>query len=286
MSLRSAKAIPAGILFQNSVKQILLVPLRITTLQITDSTDYKPSNTFEVIYQVLLQKTKKYTIFIEKKSQEDFEIILYLYFSSEQDSLQKVTKNTIKHLVELFAEVGFKLTLIDADILLKKLQKKIPLNIEEILSSVYQITTQSYSYYLTLALFKFKESPDKEAFLSFMKDFKTLVRSGSLILDITNELKKIKDERKLIGEATISIKIEDSKLDSIKRVKKTIDSLIAMFSKINDRVKNVDISYVNSKEITNNFGKVILGQGWHSVIADYDDLLDLETIFNLLKEKK
>lgn len=286
MSLRSAKAIPAGILFQNSVKQILLVPLRITTLQITDSTDYKPSNTFEVIYQVLLQKTKKYTIFIEKKSQEDFEIILYLYFSSEQDSLQKVTKNTIKHLVELFAEVGFKLTLIDADILLKKLQKKIPLNIEEISSSVYQITTQSYSYYLTLALFKFKESPDKEAFLSFMKDFKTLVRSGSLILDITNELKKIKDERKLIGEATISIKIEDSKLDSIKRVKKTIDSLIAMFSKINDRVKNVDISYVNSKEITNNFGKVILGQGWHSVIADYDDLLDLETIFNLLKEKK
>ena len=278
MSISSAKVTELGILIGSEKKKTIIVPLQIVAPK---KDPYKSvTNLFSKrIFSLLTQYFNRYTLIYNKINEDSFEIQLLIYYSLflGKKSVPEL-KQALQLLKDLFVENGFKISLINPKTVLDILTNRIPLEIIEHKSPIFQIKTEHGQYYLAIAKFLFSDKPDKSALFSFLKDFLVISPIGRLNIDVINSKKKIKDTYQKISEVAITLSLENSTSEELKLGLKKILPIINILTQSNQNSSSMQISLIDKQELLDHFGQIIFGQGWKHFITNSDEILDFDLL--------
>ncbi len=282
MSLRNAQALKSGILLQDSKKKSIIVPIQIIPTQNWDENSKFPEKMNGQLFNLLFPKMDRCTIFFDRDSENKPVLLMFAYLSSQATKdLAFKTKRFVTNLVRFLAEVNLKIKLLDTQEVLKELLEKIPKSINEVSPRLFEITSIRKSY-LSLTTIFYDSEEEKNDLVVLLRDFYSHLSYGRVSLDITTKTGKKQSD--LIVEASISITLERENFDEVKQDQRKLQSLLKIFS---SHIEDKSIRrywFVTKAELAENFGKVILGQGWKYFIVDTNALLDFAAFFSLLQK--
>jgi len=285
MSLKNARAYKSGILLQDSDKLSLIVPL-----QIHLATDFNkqiriPQKINQPIYGLLLQNATRYTFFFERNELNKPKILLYIYFTgrNQKELLLKV-KSTINNLVRFLADLKLKVKILDSKQTLQQMLDNIPNSINEVAPGLSKISLEKSETFLSVAKLFFTNDSDKGDLIYFLNDFYSHLSQGRINLDVQKNTKKKQSDQQTT--ASITIILENEKLEAIKLAQMKLSSLLKVFSNHMSEDEKKNFWFINTSELMNNLGKIMVGQGSKYFSADHNTLLDFSAFFNLLIDNK
>ena len=281
MSLNNAKVISMGILFGDTKKNSLIVPLKITQDE-KSTTTLSMMNINRALYLLFAENLSRYTIIFDKKSESILDLLLIAYFTSQQKNFLQNTQNILKRLNLILSDNNFNAKINSPQEFLDQVRDRLPKNIVEVSPQIFKITTTKETFYQTLAKFSMKDSFDKRAFFSFLKDFIVILPEGQVNLDINNTKKRIKDKLQYVSEIAITVNLRDSDLKKLQTKQKQLKSLLRLFSTTGQDQTERLIYIVNKNEYQVNYGKIIFNQGWDFVSANHENILDFTTMLEIL----
>ncbi|MCK5184963.1 MAG: hypothetical protein KAQ95_11700, partial [Candidatus Heimdallarchaeota archaeon] len=86
--------------------------------------------------------------------------------------------------------------------------------------------------------------------------------------------------------ASVTIILENEKLEEIKLAQKKLATLLKVFSNHMSEEEKKNFWFLNPSELMSNLGKIMVGQGPKYFPADHNNLLDFSAFFNLLIDNK
>ena len=285
MSLKNARTYKSGILLQDSEKLTLIVPL-----QIHLATDFNkqlriPQKINQPIYGLLLQNVARYTFIFDRNELNQPRLLLYIYFTGiNQTELLTKVKSTINSFVRFLTDLKLKVKILDSKQTLQQMIDSIPNSINEIATGLYQISKEKGKAYLSVAKLFFTNDSNKGDLIHFLNDFYSHLSQGRLNIDIQRKTKKKQSVYQTI--ASVTIILENEKLEEIKLAQKKLASLLKVFSNHMSEEDKRNFWFLNTSELMPNLGKIMIGQGPKYFPADHNNLLDFSAFFNLLIENK
>lgn len=285
MSLRNARTYKSGILLQDSDKLSLIVPL-----QIHLATDFNkqiriPQKINQPIYSLLLQNVARYTFFFERNELNKPKLLLYIYFTGRnQTELLTKVKSTINTLVRFLADLKLKVKILDSKQTLQQMLDSIPNSINEVAPGLYQISLEKSEAFLSVAKLFFTNDSNKGDLIYFLNDFYSHLSQGRMSLDIQKKAKKKRPDYQTA--ASVTIILENEKLEEIKLAQKKLSSLLKVFSNHMSEEEKKNFWFINTSELMSNLGKIMIGQGSKYFFADHTNSLDFSAFFNLLIDNK
>jgi len=281
MSLRNARTFKSGILLQDSEKISLIVPLQILLASDFNKQIRIPQKINQPIYGLLLQNVSKYTLCFRRNELNKPKLLLYLYFTGRnQKDLLTAVKNTINNLVRFLADIKLKVKVLDSKQTLQQMLEKIPSSINEVTPGLFNISLENGKSFLSVAKLFFSEDSDKGDLIYFLNDFYSHLSLGSLNIDVQKKTKKKQSNLQTI--ASITVILEDEKLEKVKAAHTKLSSLLKVFSNHMPEDERKNFWFMSSQELMANLGKIMVGQGSKYFTVDHNDLLDFSAFFNML----
>ncbi len=285
MSLKNARTYKSGILLQDSEKLTLIVPL-----QIHLATDFNkqlriPQKINQPIYGLLLQNVARYTFIFDRNELNQPKLFLYIYFTGiNQTELLTKVRSTISSFVRFLTDLKLKVKILDSKQTLQQMIDSIPNSINEITPGLYQISIEKRKAYLSVAKLFFTIDSNKGDLIHFLNDFYSHLSQGRLNIDIQRKTKK--KQSVFQTTASVTIILENEKLEEIKLTQKKLASLLKVFSNHMSEEEKRNFWFLNTSELMSNLGKIMIGQGPKYFPADHTNLLDFSAFFNLLIDNK
>lgn len=281
MSLRNARTFKSGILLQDPEKLSLIVPLQILLASDFNKQLRIPQKINQPIYSLLLQNVSKYTIFFRRNELNKPKLLFYIYFNGRnQTELLTAVKSTINNLVRFLADIKLKAKILDSKQTLQQMLDNIPNSINEVTPGLYKISLKKGESFLSVAKLFFSDESDKGDLIYFLNDFYSHLSLGSLNIDV--QKKSVKKQTKLQTTASITVILENAKLEEIKSAQKKLSSLLKVFTNHMPEDERKNFWFISSSELMPNLGKIMVGQGSKYFLADHNDLLDFSAFFNML----
>ncbi|MCK5046061.1 MAG: hypothetical protein KAJ76_02425 [Candidatus Heimdallarchaeota archaeon] len=285
MSLKNARTYKSGILLQDSEKLTLIVPL-----QIHLATDFNkqiriPQKINQLIYGLLLQNVARYTFIFDRNELNQPKLLQYIYFTGiNQTELLTKVKSTINSFVRFLADLKLKVKILDSKQTLQQMLDSIPNSINEVTPGLYQISLEKSKAFLSVAKLFFTNDSNKGDLIYFMNDFYSHLSQGRLNIDIQRKTKKKQSDFQTT--ASVTIILENEKLEEIKLAQKKLATLLKVFSNHMSEEEKKNFWFLNPSELMSNLGKIMVGQGPKYFPADHNNLLDFSAFFNLLIDNK
>lgn len=280
MSLKNTKAHKSGILIDEKNRKTLIVPV-----QISLSPNYNRNQKFHSemnrqFYHLLFPATKRFTIFFDRSNANNPLIYIYAYFSTQTlQELYKIAKQTMQRLKKYLNNNGLLMKISITQKTHQDLLAKIPKKVDEINPYIYKISTSKITTYLSLAKIYFSPEQEKNDITIFLRDFYSILNIGRVILDLSyNPSKKVTNQNTL---AAVTIILEDLNLNELTQNQKKLDSLLSIFSNQSADDSTLGYWFIKKNELMDNYGKIILGQGWKSFSVELE-FLNFAAYFNLL----
>ncbi|NHJ32616.1 MAG: hypothetical protein FK732_07120 [Asgard group archaeon] len=285
MSLNNARAYKSGILFQDSEKLSLIVPLQILVPKDFNKQIKISQKINQPLYGLLLQNVTRYTFTFDRNEFNKPKLFLYIYFSgrNQKELLVKV-KNTINSFTRFLTDLKLGVKILDSTQTLQQMLDKLPSSINEVAPNLYALSLRRGKAFLSAAKLFFTRDSDKGDLIYFLNDFYSHLSQGKLNLDVQIKTQKKQSERQTT--AAITIILENKSLEAIKIAQKKLSSLLKVFSNHMSEEEKINFWFIKSTELMNNLGKIIVGQGPKYFSANQNNLLDFSAFFNLLISSK
>ena len=285
MSLRNARTYKSGILLQDKEKLTLIVPFQILLAHDFNKQIKIPRKITQPLYELLLQNTRRYTLFFKRTEENKPKLEVYAYFTgSHQKELLAKVKSTTNNLVRFLADFKLKVKILDTQKILEEILQSIPASINEVAPGLYNVILDKKQTYLSIAKLYFTHDTDKGDLIYFLNDFYSHLSLGQLNIDV--QIISKKKQTPLQTSAAISVILEDEILEMIKSPQKKLSSLLRIFSNHMPSEERNNFWFLNSQELMTNSAKIMIGQGIKYFSADYTNLLDFSAFFNLLIDEK
>ncbi|MHA1171584.1 MAG: hypothetical protein ACTSQ3_05855 [Candidatus Heimdallarchaeota archaeon] len=285
MSLRNARTYKSGILLQDSDKLTLIVPLQIHLAADFNSQIRISQKINQPIYGLLLQNVARYTFFFDRNELNKPKLLLYIYFTGiNQTELLTKVKSTINTLVRFLADLKLKVKILDSKQTLQQMLDCMPNSIDEVAPGLYRISLEKSNAFLSVAKLFFTYDSNKGDLIYFLNDFYSHLSQGRLNIDIQKKTKKKQSNYQT--SASVTVVLENEKLDEIKLAQKKLSSLLRVFSNHMSEEDKKNFWFLSTSELMANLGKIMVGQGSKYFTADHNNLLDFSAFFNLLIDTK
>ncbi len=285
MSLRNARTYKSGILLQDSDKLTLIVPLQIHLAADFNSQIRISQKINQPIYGLLLQNVARYTFFFDRNELNKPKLLLYIYFTGiNQTELLTKVKSTINTLVRFLADLKLKVKILDSKQTLQQMLDCMPNSIDAVAPGLYRISLEKSNAFLSVAKLFFTYDSNKGDLIYFLNDFYSHLSQGRLNIDIQKKTKKKQSNYQT--SASVTVVLENEKLDEIKSAQKKLSSLLRVFSNHMSEEDKKNFWFLSTSELMANLGKIMVGQGSKYFTADHNNLLDFSAFFNLLIDTK
>ncbi|NHJ49522.1 MAG: hypothetical protein FK733_17160 [Asgard group archaeon] len=281
MSLKNAKAYKSGILIDDKNKRTLIVPFQLLLSESYNRNFKFLESLNRQLYHLLFPSANRFTIFFKRSNTNNPIIIVYVYFAAPTLlGLQKLAKQSLQRLKNYLNNIGLIIKIINPENIYNDIMKNTqPQSITEIKTNIHKIVTKTDSSYLSVASLYFPSEQERSDLSVFLRDFYSIINIGQVNLDVSYKVSKKDPIRKnMVG---ITITIEDTNLMDIVLIQKKLQMLLSIFSDQKDEEEIQNYWFVGRNELLENYGKVILGQGWKSFLVK-NEFLNFAAYFNLL----
>ncbi|MBD3191714.1 MAG: hypothetical protein GF308_13790 [Candidatus Heimdallarchaeota archaeon] len=285
MSLKDAKVTKEGIFLETLQKKVLIVPVRLTFTKPSPKSSRTPFFNNQTISKLFSANLSRYTIIFEKERKRSRRIIFLPYFSnSSLSQLSSNSKHFLNNFARLLKELDLELLPIEAMNFFQNLQKKFPKTITEISSGIFKIQGNEKSFYISTMQMPFTNTEEKKNLSFYIQDFFAMITYGRVIIDVKHSSSDKSNTP--ISQAAVRITLEAPSLAIIKQDLKRVLSLIKIF--INKPLNQLKEPFLllDQNLLQENYGKIILDQGWDFEVATCDELLKFIDLFQLVIPKK